>query len=168
VQNETISKPDAASRQLDAAIRMIFADGDIVATHTLAAAAAQVTADLMKGKGKTSLVRSGAMVREDCRKEVLRTMAAPENFFKHADRDPDKTIEFNPETTQYVIFASLAEFQVLTGEVSKAGQLFQAWFLITHEGMLLENETTKPMRDWVEVIRTGGEMEKSDFLEMLD
>ncbi len=105
----TVTKPDAAERQLCAAIRLFLVDGDPVAIHTLASAAAQITADLMKAKGMTSIVRGATLVREDRRKEVLKTMAAPENFFKHADRDPDGAIEFNPESTEFFIFASLAE-----------------------------------------------------------
>jgi hypothetical protein len=168
MQTVTVSKLDAASRQLDNAIRLFLAEGDPVAIHTLAAAAAQVSADLMKAKGLTSLVRSASLIREDRRKEVLRTMAAPENFFKHADRDSNESIEFNPETTEYFIFASLAELQALTGKLSQAGYVFQMWFLVTHEGVLLENETTKPILEAVEKIRKGGGMEKSDFLGMLD
>ena len=162
----TVTKPDAAARQLQSAIRLFLADGDPVAVHTLASAAAQLTADLMKAKGGMSFVRSAAMVKEDRRREVMKTMAAPENFFKHADRDPDESIEFNPETTEFFIFAALAELQALTGKLPQEGLIFQMWFLLTHEGMLLENESTRTIRDGLERVRRGG-LDRSDFLKLL-
>jgi len=162
-----VTKPDAAGRQLCAAIRLFLADGDPVAIHTLASAAAQITADMMKARGMTSMVRSAALVREDRRREVLRTIAAPENFFKHADRDPDEAIEFNPETTEFFIFAALAELQALTGRLPREGQVFQMWFLLKHEGMLLENDQTRVIRQALDAVRRSGSLEKSDFFQML-
>jgi hypothetical protein len=163
----TVTKPGAAGRQLCAAIRLFLGDGDPVAIHTLASAAAQITADLMKAKGMMSIVRSAALVREDRRKEVLRTMAAPENFFKHADRDPDEAIEFNPETTEFFIFAALAELQAMTGRLPREGQVFQMWFLLKHEGMLLESDQTRVIRQALDVVRRGSGLAKSDFLQLL-
>lgn len=43
-----VSKIDAASRQLDAGIRLLFSDGDIIAVHTLAGAASKITSDLVE------------------------------------------------------------------------------------------------------------------------
>ena len=42
----TVTKLEAASRQLDTAIRLFFSGGDAVSIHTLAAAAFNVFADI--------------------------------------------------------------------------------------------------------------------------
>ncbi len=47
-----ITKVAAASRQLDAAIRMFFAKEDELAIHTIASAAFRILRDLTKGRGK--------------------------------------------------------------------------------------------------------------------
>ena len=165
----TVTKVDAAERQLRVAIRLFFEDRDPVAVHTLASAAAQVTADLMKASGRTSIVRSAAIVREERRKEVRATMAAPEYFFKHADRDPAEAIEFNPETTEFFIYASLAELQVLAGKIPREGQVFQMWFLLKYDDMLLENDATRVIRQALAAARNGGVSaeDKGDFLPLL-
>ena len=43
-----LSKEDVARRQLDQAIKLMFEGGDVVSVHTLASAASQVFADLLK------------------------------------------------------------------------------------------------------------------------
>jgi hypothetical protein len=47
-----ITKVAAASRQLDAAIRMFFAKEDELAIHTIASAAFRILRDLIKGRGR--------------------------------------------------------------------------------------------------------------------
>jgi hypothetical protein len=166
VSKITLNKIDAADRQLRTAIRLFFAEGDAVAIHTLAAAVSEVTADLMEKKFGQSIIRSGAFIREDRRKEVFKTIAAAENFFKHANRDPGATIDFNPETTEFFLFASISELQALTGQVSKEAQVFQMWFLVKYEDMLLENDQTRPIRQMLEAVRKDGTT-KAAFLDLL-
>jgi hypothetical protein len=43
-----VSKIEAANRQLDAAIELLFSDGDPIAVHTLAGAASGLAADLVE------------------------------------------------------------------------------------------------------------------------
>lgn len=156
MQKLTVTKVDAAERQLQAAIRLFFEEREPISVHTLASAASQLTADLMKAKVLQSIVRSAAMVREERRREVLQTMAAPENFFKHADRDPEASLEFNPESTEFFIFASLAELEAVSGRRPREGEIYKMWFLLKHPGMLLENEHTKFSRDALEHARCSG------------
>lgn len=163
----TVTKSEAAERQLCAAIRLLLADGDPIAIHTLARAADQITAGLMKAKGMMSMARSAALVREDRRKKVLGIMDASESLFEHADRDPWEAIECDPEATEYLIFASLAELRALTGRVPREGQVFQMWFLLEHEGTLVENDQTRFVRLALDAIRRGGSLAKSDLLQLL-
>jgi hypothetical protein len=48
---ERIAKLDAAERQLTAAIRLFFQEGDSLAVHTLACAAHDVLQSLMRHRG---------------------------------------------------------------------------------------------------------------------
>ena len=88
-----ISKLDAARRQLDISINLFFYDRDLVAIHTLAAAAFNVLADLLKQQGRSERTLRGKLL-ESVKKEhqvtVLRKVREAENFFKHADRDPEE------------------------------------------------------------------------------
>lgn len=162
----SLNKVEVAERQLRTAIRLFFSDGDPVPIHTLVAAAGQVTADLIEKKTGHSIIRSGSFIREEKRREVFKTIYAPENFFKHAERDTDGVIEFNPDATEFFLFAALAELQALTGQLPKEGPVFQMWFLLKHDDVLLENEATRPIREALGAVRKNG-MAKADFLPFL-
>jgi hypothetical protein len=41
------------------------------------------------------------------------------------------------------------------------------WFLLKHEGMLVETPETQAIRQALEVVRRGGGLERSDFRELL-
>ena len=85
-----VGKLDAARRQLETAIRIYFSEGDPVATHTLAAAAHQLLADLSKARGSAPMLTDSLlrMIRQDQVKQARDRFNAAANFFKHADRDP--------------------------------------------------------------------------------
>src|SRR5271163_1574815 len=98
-----ISKLDAAKRQLDSALTLYFRYGDPVSTYTLTAAAHQILMDLGKQDGVESIVKSHGVkaIKEEFQKEYLKKINEAENFFKHADRDPNELLDFNPETTDF-------------------------------------------------------------------
>lgn len=89
------SKRDAAIRQLDVAIGLLFTDGDPLAIRTLAGAAYGILADLAKNQEQGSSWRT--KIIEDSgftEKEVVRALNSAQNYLKHADRDPSSLLEF--------------------------------------------------------------------------
>ncbi|MDD5618103.1 MAG: hypothetical protein PHG69_03325, partial [Candidatus Omnitrophica bacterium] len=107
--NIYISKLDAAKRQLDVAINLFFKNGDPVSIHTLTAAAY----DILFGLGKTAkLIDLGVKdvelyVKKGHEKEYLAIVNKAQNFFKHANRDPKETIEFNPELNPHFLLSAV-------------------------------------------------------------
>src|ERR1039458_6074559 len=95
-----ISKLDAAKRQLETAIRLWFHSGDPVSVHSLAAASHQLLHDLGKRHGIGTILRTAAYVKPEYRKKHAKMVSSYENFFKHADRDPEKLLEYNPAATE--------------------------------------------------------------------
>ena len=86
--NETrITKRQAAQRQIDAGIRMLFRNDDPVAIHTVAMAAFRILSDLVKQRGLEHPIDS--MIRPGKEKKFWRGINSSANFFKHADKDPD-------------------------------------------------------------------------------
>ena len=84
-----ITKLEAAGRQLDSAIRMFFANEDILAVHTVARAAFRILYDITKeGEANVALDAHIKKVGEKRFNEET-------NFLKHADRDPDGEIDDN-------------------------------------------------------------------------
>src|ERR1700730_15650904 len=96
-QKLRISKIEAARRQLDSAIELWFLDKDEVSVHTLAAAAYQLVHDLKEHKGLArELLYDSAMIKDEYRKQWIKVIKKPMNFFKHADNDPEEALEFSP------------------------------------------------------------------------
>jgi hypothetical protein len=140
-----VSKLDAARRQLDAAIRLFFVYGDPVAIHTLAHAARTVLSDLARKEGKD--VGFDSMFREQIRpervEEVRAMMRRAPNFFKHADRDAEETINFNPGTTQLLLYDGCWMYGALTSHQSPLIATFNIWWSLSHPEILTAEARAK-------------------------
>jgi hypothetical protein len=92
-----LTKAAAASRQLNAAIRMWFAEEDDLAIHTVASAAYRIIRDLTQKQGRSALADGLSIGRFACAKELVegllsidhvRNMAGPEAA-KHVEEIAD-------------------------------------------------------------------------------
>jgi hypothetical protein len=129
-----ISKLDAARRQLETAIRLYFHTGDPVSIHTLTAAAYQIIRNINQARGGEKRLQKDQILelaKPEFRAELIRKMNAAENFFKHADKDPNVLLEFNPAQTDIMIQDALECFFHLTGEQTPLMSTYKAWFMAT-------------------------------------
>jgi hypothetical protein len=135
-QKLTISKLDAAKRQLETVIRLYFVYGDPVSIHTLTSAAYNVIRDVNKNRGGAPLIAKDQFldyIKEGHEKEVRDLINAAENFFKHADRDHEATINFNPAQSEFLILEACGTYYKLTGEFPPLFRLYQTWFIAHHQ-----------------------------------
>ncbi|MDH4081301.1 MAG: hypothetical protein OEU68_15960 [Nitrospira sp.] len=126
----TCTKPDAATRQLDVAIGLLFTDGDPLAVRTLAGAAYGILADLAEGKNSGASWRT--QVIEDSglsKKDALNILNAAQNYLKHADKDPESPLLFDEEENDHLIFIASIECGGLGHPLSFSMQAFQIWYL---------------------------------------
>ena len=92
------TKLDAARRQLEVAIFLLFSAGDAISTHTLAYAAFGILKDVAFHRGQTQILASAEALAAAGRKgEFWKGFNRAGNFFKHADRDPDAILIGMPE-----------------------------------------------------------------------
>jgi hypothetical protein len=136
----SVSKLEAASRQLDTAIRLLFSHGDAVAIHSLAAAAANVFFDVAEARNGGISWR--ARMREDSRlteKELKRALHDSWNFFKHADHDPNGVLQFNERESEDLMFMAVLECGDLQ-PTTHAMQVFQLWYMAAYKGHLADRE----------------------------
>jgi len=133
-----ISKIDAAKRQLEIAIRFFLSNGDIVAIHTLTAATYNILRDLSNLQNKPVLVKEKMleMVKPQHKKMVRDKINKAENFFKHADKDPDKLLEFNPNITEFLLWDACATYFSLTLEKTPLMSTFNVWFFTKYTDVL--------------------------------
>lgn len=136
----TLTKLEAARRQIETAVRLYFHGGDAISIHTLASAGCNVLVNLCTHRGANSPLLLADMiltfVKPEHHKKVRDKIRAPENFFKHADRDPEGSITFNPESSEFFLLEAVEAYTTLTGEVPAAFATFRMWWLIHHPDLL--------------------------------
>jgi len=140
----TLTKLEAAERQLKEAIRMLFERRDPAAVHTLVFASHQVLYDLCaSSKNSSSLqysLRDYRYIPEDQRQEWYRLLNSPANFFKHADRDPNAELTFDPRMTEAFLLDATFLYQNLTEDLFHEGAVYRTWFFLKYPQALVENE----------------------------
>lgn len=153
---ETLSKLDVATRQLTQAIWLFFEQRDPVSVHTLAAAARLVLHDLAGRCG--SVITENPALRLERRSQWIRIVNAPQNFFKHANRDPGCVFQFRPEFTRFFLYDASHLYRTITGSLFYEAEVYQVWFCVAYPQFVIE----PGLRDVLEAARQQG-IDGSDF-----
>lgn len=135
-----IGKLEAARRQLQTAISLWFSGGDSIAIHTLAFAAYEVIHAVSEKRdpNRRDLLFDTALIKDEYRRDWNQLIRREANFFKHADRDGDSVIDFNPQFAEWFIFFAILGRE-LCGEASTEEEsAFMWWFQITRPHLLTE------------------------------
>lgn len=126
----TVSKLDAARRQLETAVRLYFSEADPVSIHTLTSAAYQVLSDVNRARGGSPMLKEKipTWVRPDATEEARRRLNEAANFFKHADRDHDDVLEFSAGPTELLLYDAIRKYRELTEEAVPILTVYDVWF----------------------------------------
>lgn len=140
-----VTKLDAARRQLEMAVELFFMERDPVATHTLTKAVYQILSDINKHRGGEPLLHDLESLKKHCvpgkEKMLFAMFREAENFFKHANKDPEGVVMFLPKDTEFFLWESCVTYTKLTGEQTPIMKVMNAWFQIHNSEILL-------MEDW--------------------
>lgn len=129
-----VNKIEAAQRQIDVAIRLLFAKEDPVAIHTLGSAALRVLRDLAESKGSVKM-------HEFIKKQIIpgkekmfwRAIGKSANFFKHAEHDAESVLEgFQEEVNDFMLFFACKYYEDLGQSLSAEMNALKIWFLTSH------------------------------------
>jgi hypothetical protein len=154
-----LDKEQVAVRQLDMAIRLLFDGGDVVSVHTLACAAANVLRDVLKAKGGEAWQDAIIKTYPGIEGEIRQTLARAQNFFKHADRDPEEELDFDEKINDETIIVATLEY----GEILRLGapsgrtkatipiSVFQLWYFAKDPRFFLAS----PDNSGVEIVRAA-------------
>lgn len=125
-----IPKLEGACRNLAAAVRLFFEHGDPIAVHTLAAAAQGVIRDIAKSRGlsHTSILHDHPEIPTAAKKEWIDILNAPRNFFKHADIDPDGTLEFDATENETLLLDACLTLTELSNQALSEANVYLGWF----------------------------------------
>ncbi len=128
-----VSKAEAASRQLNEAIRLFFRGGDTIAIHTLAAAAGTVFADIAENQTSGSSWQQGIILQDSALhpKHYFKILRDTQDFLKHADHDPNGVHEFDDLKNDDLIAVAILDCPS-TCPLSTEMQAFQIWYFAAH------------------------------------
>jgi hypothetical protein len=139
-QRVLITKLDAARRQLDTAIQLFFANGDFVSIHALAYAAYTLTRNLCdKTNNPASFTRwvKETIVPEQ-HEQLFAALSTAGNFFKHADRDPKRQLEYIPEQYDVLLILAVWMYEAITRELTTPMSVFKIWYFLHHPGWCVD------------------------------
>jgi len=161
----TCEKPDAALRQLDVAICLLFTDSDPLAIRTLAGAAYGILADLAEKKNRGSSWRT--KIIEDSglnRKDALQILNSAQNYLKHADKDTNIKLTFDEEENDHLIFVASIECGELGHKLSFSMQAFQIWYLAMYPEKI--GHDTEPVRKSIKIFPYLATKKRADQLKL--
>lgn len=137
-ETSSITKVDAAKRMFDTSVEMFFGNSDNVSTYLLAASSEQILEDLLNAKGSGGIIRNTYLIKEGKHKEYFRAIKRNENFFKHADRDPHESLEFNSAATPLMLMAACDLLPRFTETFHAHTIVFRLWFMAAYPDMLID------------------------------
>ena len=127
MESFTITKLDAAKRHLETAIALFFNDADPIPIHTLTCAAYDILDGVNQHRGgKEMWVKRrytqlpGRPTRADLN-EI-------QNFLKHADRDPEGSLDFFPIMAEPMLADACRTYLELTRETNPLFEVMLRWF----------------------------------------
>jgi hypothetical protein len=161
-----ISKLDAVKRQLETAIQLYFNYGDAVSIHTLACAAYEILLDLNKKHGGIPMLMDGFLIRDEKKREFKKIIREPQNFFKHADWNPEGVIDFNPEVSPFFIYDAISKYQEMTGEVTAYFRIFRGWYCAMHIDQFYFDKKQKELMQ--NTMKKYGDDRMAYYKDMLD
>lgn len=131
----TLTKLEAAKRQLVVAIWLWFKDVDLASVHTLTAAAFGILRDLFHHrKMGQPLLFDEKFMPKGAEKVIRDFLKHDEAFLKHARKDPEATHELFSNTTEMSLLAAVKAYGDLTGKPEENHGLmtvFVFWFAMT-------------------------------------
>ena len=135
------NKSEAARRQIDTAIRMLFRNEDPVAIHTLAMASFRVLRDLASKRDDCYLDKTLKLfIKPGMEVKFWNKFNRSANFLKHADKDPDDILDnIEKEVNELILFMSSLYYQDLGFQLTTEMTVLVAWCLALNPDFLQDN-----------------------------
>ncbi|MDP2642686.1 MAG: hypothetical protein Q8P62_02490 [Candidatus Peregrinibacteria bacterium] len=163
-----VSKLDAAKRQLEMAIRLFLSNEEIVSTHTLAAAAHEILKNLCNKQEKESALKDTMlkMVKPERRDEFWHMLNDPENFFKHANKDPEGILKSYTGNTEMLLWDVCTMYQQLTNELPPLVRVYFLWYFSKDPDTLANTPDNTEYKNMIRELNLDPS-NKQKFLEYL-
>lgn len=140
-----LDKKEIALRHTNQAIKMFFHKEDPVSTLVVVSAANHILHTLVSKKGFPILLGyqgffTKILIKEEYQKEFNKKRNEAYNFFKHADKDYDKIINFNPDLIWYFLLENIVFIKQLDYDFSKEMGYFIFWLTFSKRNLFVKNQ----------------------------
>lgn len=137
-----INKAEAARRQVDTAIRMLYSLEDPVSIHTLAMAAFRILRDLASKLDDSYMEKViDSMIKPEKIGAFWGAMNSFSNFLKHANKDPDGIHDgVDEEVNDVTLFVACLYYQDLGHQFTPEMSAHVGWFTTLHPEFLLDSK----------------------------
>lgn len=136
----TVNKIDAARRQIDTAIELLFENRDPVSIHTLATAGGRIVRDICEQRKTPTWESFKKWVRPGMERVFFAALQRAANFFKHADRDADEILDnVREELNDVTILLAIQYYTDLGNAPTQPMFIFGAWFGAIYPHLLLDD-----------------------------
>lgn len=152
-----VTKRQAATCQLETAIKLFFENRDMISAYTLCCAADGILEGIYRNERGEILQRQrerlsnpnnfrfswkeewDILIKTEHKKEAFQLLNEAQNFFKHADTDHDSSYEFKGwEQTGFRIFFAVTNYKLVFGEVTSPMNVFFTLHAILYPEVLAE------------------------------
>ncbi len=129
---EKISKIDVACRHLDTAITLWFQESDPISVHLLACASHQIIHDIIRHHGGKDPLFDSPYIKPGFEAKAKKAFHQHYNFFKHADRDPESSIDLDASAPQFFILYSILGLEQLVSKHNSLRSAFMVFFILNN------------------------------------
>ncbi len=140
--NFRVNRTDAARRQIDSAVRMLFSGEDPLAIFALTIAAMNILKVLSHKRTDRNLreaLRTG--IRPMSEEDFWRRIQRPADYFKHADKDLDAILNGGEYSDiDWTLFMACLCYKDLGFQFTPEMSAFTAWHAAMYHKTLLEGD----------------------------
>lgn len=123
-----ISKLDAARRQLLAAIHLHWFLNEPLAVYSLASNAWELSSTLLKNENRVRIMKEMARANGSRPEDIAKLINRPQNFVKHADRDPSAELDLTQAECDTMIMIAAIDYIMAARRSPPLSVLYLAWF----------------------------------------
>jgi hypothetical protein len=138
-----VTKLDAAKEQLDTTIQLFFKEEAPISQHTLLGAAHGVLRDVAASRGIKKSFKDSPLIAESERAGYLKAVHMPQNFFKHADKDPNNRIAFRYKLMPLLALDAIVLWVALDQELTYPMRVLLMWIQLEFPDLLSYEEAEK-------------------------
>ena len=132
-----INKIEAARRQIDTAIRLLFDNEDPTAIHTLSMAGFRILRDLAKKQNSNISKSVQSMIKPGMEGKFWGSIQSFANYFKHAEKDPDAIINNIPEeVNDPILFLASLYYKDLGYQFTPEMLALIGWYSAIHPDLI--------------------------------